>query len=385
MNDALMERVRRRLKARRERIGMSQDELARHMALKHRQTLGAIETGARRIRPEELALAARVLEVAPDYFTDRYSAAGEASFSFRTAASEASFSFPAAAVDEEELTTFEEQAGRWIATYRELGGEVGQTESLLTAALSLSERSSYEAARAAAGDVRRRLGLGRFPARDLQAAVEREWGILVLHVDPPAGISGAASRLDGLQVILVNRGEPLGRRNYDLAHELFHLLTWDRMPPERLDPQPPGGGEKESAKRVEKLAENFAAALLMPEETVRELWDARENKVPVARWIALVADDFGVSGPALKWRLYNLKLLKKGELPDDAEIRETHTGEERYRPTPMPFSQAFVHRVHAAVEAGTLSLRKASRLLGVDTSSFARLCESYDRPLSYEV
>ncbi len=374
MNDALMERVRRRLKARRERIGMSQDELARHMALKHRQTLGAIETGARRIRPEELALAARVLEVAPDYFTDRYSAAGEASFSFRTAA-----------VDEEELTAFEEQAGRWIATYRELGGEVGQAESLLTAALSLSEGSSYEAARAAAGDVRRRLGLGRFPARDLQAALEREWGILVLHVDPPAGISGAASRLDGLQVILVNRGEPLGRRNYDLAHELFHLLTWDRMPPERLDPEPSGGGEKGTARRVEKLAENFAAALLMPEESVRELWDARESEVAVAQWIALVADDFGVSGSALKWRLYNLKLLRKGELPDDAEIREGHTGEERYRPTPMPFSQAFVHRAHAAVEAGTLSLRKASRLLGVDTSSFARLCESYDRPLSYEV
>jgi len=385
MQDALMERVRRRLKARRERIGLSQDELARHMALKHRQTLGAIETGARRIRPEELALAARVLEVGPDYFTDRYSAAGEASFSFRTGA--ASFRTPA--VDEEELTAFEEQAGRWIATYRELGGEAGHAESLLTASLSLSEGSSYEAARAAAGDVRRRLGLGRFPARDLQAALEREWGILVLHVDPPAGISGAASRLDGLQVILVNRGEPLGRRNYDLAHELFHLLTWDRMPPERLDPQGPGGGEKGTAKRVEKrvekLAENFAAALLMPEETVRELWDARENEVPVAQWIALVADDFGVSGSALKWRLYNLKLLRKGELPDDAEIREAHAGEERYRPTPTPFSQAFVHRVHAAVEAGTLSLRKASRLLGVDTSSFARLCESYDRPLSYEV
>ena len=361
---------------------MSQDELARHMALKHRQTLGAIETGVRRIKPEELALAARALEVAPDYFTDRYSAAGEAAFSFR-----------AAAVDETELTAFEEQAGRWIATYRELGGEAGQAESLLTAALSLSERSSYEAARAAAGDVRRRLGLGRFPARDLQAALEREWGILVLHVDPPAGISGAASRLDGLQVILVNRGEPLGRRNYDLAHELFHLLTWNAMPPERLDPQPPGdgemGGERRNARRVErrveKLAENFAAALLMPEETVRELWDARETSVPVARWIALVADDFGVSGPALKWRLYNLELLTKGGLPEDAEIREAQAGEERYLPTPTQFSQAFVHRVHAAVEAGTLSLRKASHLLGVDTSTFARLCESYDRPLSYEV
>ena len=361
---------------------MSQDELARHMALKHRQTLGAIETGVRRIKPEELALAARALEVAPDYFTDRYSAAGEAAFSFR-----------AAAVDETELAAFEEQAGRWIATYRELGGEAGQAESLLTAALSLSESSSYEAARAGAGDVRRRLGLGRFPARDLQAALEREWGILVLHVDPPAGISGAASRLDGLQVILVNRGEPLGRRNYDLAHELFHLLTWNAMPPERLDPQPPGDGEmglerrnaRRVERRVEKLAENFAAALLMPEETVRELWDARETSVPVARWIALVADDFGVSGPALKWRLYNLELLTKGGLPEDAEIREAQAGEERYLPTPTQFSQAFVHRVHAAVEAGTLSLRKASHLLGVDTSTFARLCESYDRPLSYEV
>ena len=35
--------------------------------------------------------------------------------------------------------------------------------------------------------------------------------------------------------ILVNRHEPRGRRSFDLAHELFHVLTWDAMPPERIE------------------------------------------------------------------------------------------------------------------------------------------------------
>ena len=32
-----------------------------------------------------------------------------------------------------------------------------------------------------------------------------------------------------LGVILVNRREPLVRRNFDLAHELFHSLTWESI------------------------------------------------------------------------------------------------------------------------------------------------------------
>lgn len=363
------ERIARRLKARREALGLTQEELSRQMNINHRQTLAAIEGGQRRIQPEELVLAAQALGVDVDFFTDPYAAAGEAAFSFR-----------AAGGDEVVLSDFELEAGRWIAAFRELGTESGRPTSLLTPSLSVTPRSSYEDAMAAAEDVARKLGLGRIPSTELEVALEREWGILILYVDPPAGISGAASRLHGLQVILVNRNESAGRRHYDIAHELFHLLTWDAMPPARVDSVPPRG----RGRRVEQLAENFAAALLMPRSTVLEFWAGR-GTTATPEWIAATSAVLGVSASALKWRLVNLGLLTKSKAPADAEIEEALLAVERAGSTPPPYSASFVQRLHAAVESGHLSLRRASRLVSMDAAGFAELCRIYGRQLSYQV
>jgi len=370
MNDTLHTRIARRLKSRRETLGLSQEDVSRLMNFNNRQTLAAIENGRRRIRPEELVLAARALDVEPDFFTDPYVAAGEAAFSFR-----------ATDGDEGTLADFESQAGRWLATYLELGEEEGKPISFLAPSLALSPRSSYEDAVAAADDVRRGLGLGKIPTTDLEPALQREWGLLVLYVDPPAGISGAASRMRGLHAILVNRNESPGRRHFDLAHELFHLLTWDAMPPRRVDAKTFSG---RGAGRVEGLADNFAAALLMPTETIRNLWNDRDQ-IPLASWMTATAAQLGVSGPALKWRMHNLGLVSRSGLPTDAELADAARGASRYDEKPLPFNASFVHRMYTGVESGRLSLRKASRLLSLDTTGFAALCEAYGRRLSYEV
>ena len=60
-------------------------------------------------------------------------------------------------------------------------------------------------------------------------------------------------------MVLINRHEVEGRRHFDLAHELFHILTWDAMPPEHSEEARETGGN-----RVEQLANNFASAVLMP-------------------------------------------------------------------------------------------------------------------------
>jgi Zn-dependent peptidase ImmA (M78 family)/DNA-binding XRE family transcriptional regulator len=368
MNTILKARIARRLKARRESLKLSQDEMARQMGFNSRQTLTSLETGDRNIKPEELVAAARILGVGLDFFTDPYSAAGEALFSFR------------AETDDSVLVDFEARAGGWIATYQALGVEEGQSASYLVPALALSRTSSYEDAQAAAEQVREKLGLGRIPARELEVALEREWGILVLYVDAPPGISGAASRLGRAHAILINRNEAVGRRNYNLAHELFHLLTWDAMPPRRIDSETPS----QTSRRVEELANNFAAALLMPRATVLEMWNARRES-PLQAWLAITADELNVSGSALKWRLVNLGCVSPAELPSDGEVY-AETGERNERATqPQPFNVSFVHRIYSAVESGSLSLRKASRLLGLDTVSFARLCQAYGRHLSYDV
>ncbi len=59
--------------------------------------------------------------------------------------------------------------------------------------------------------------------------------------------------------VLINRREVAGRRHFDLAHELFHVLTWDTMPPDHVE-----AAVETSRNRVEQLANKFASAVLMP-------------------------------------------------------------------------------------------------------------------------
>ena len=72
-----------RIKALREERKLSQDDLARMFGFKDRQTVSAIETGARRVTAEELVLAVEKLGASLDYFTDPFPLAGEGRFSWR--------------------------------------------------------------------------------------------------------------------------------------------------------------------------------------------------------------------------------------------------------------------------------------------------------------
>ena len=107
--------------------------------------------------------------------------------------------------------------------------------------------------------------------------MERELGVLVLMVDAIEGVSGAACRLPALDAVLINRREAPGRRHFDLAHELFHILTWDTMPPEHVE-----DASEHSKNRVEQLANSFASALLMPPAVLDRFgpWDGNLVRAP---------------------------------------------------------------------------------------------------------
>jgi len=135
---------------------------------------------------------------------------------------------------------------------------------------------------------------------------------------------------------------------------------------------------------VEELADNFAAALLMPADSVCGSW-AEHAHLSLVHGIAAMANEFGVSGPALKWRLLNLGLVARSSLPDDEEIARSPAAPRRRETPPPPFNATFIRVIHRAVEAGVLSVRKAARILGTDSAGLAEICRSYGRPLSYEL
>ena len=129
--------------------------------------------------------------------------------------------------------------------------------------------------------------------------------LLGLHVTE-ADLDGVSGLLyPARRRIVVNAADPPARKRFTLAHELGHWICQCQDGPEvevfcraedvTLDP---------AARAVEREANVFAAELLMPEPAVREAW-AGDPDACAAR--------FGVSGEAMRWRLYSFGL---GDRPD---------------------------------------------------------------------
>ncbi len=232
----------------------------------------------------------------------------------------------------QQLEACERRSGRWIAAYRTLAPQVGRETPLMRRTLGLSRRSSFEDAIRAGERFVAEFGLGDVPATRLADVMERELGILVLMVDADRGISGAACRLPELDAVLIARHEVEGRCQFDLAHELFHLLTWDAMPPEHREEARETGGN-----RVEQLANNFAAAVLMPADTLAGFgnWSELGQAALVARLNA-VANELHVTASALRWRLVALGALTStiARAVPDAALRHNRRNEAENLPPP---------------------------------------------------
>ena len=352
-----------RLKAIRQARGISQDELARALGFNDRQTVSAIETGVRRVGAEELLIAMDKLAVPLDYFTDPFRLDGEGLFSWRQMG-----------VPREQLMSYEEMAGRWIGGYRVMASQVGRKSRLMRQALGLTKLSSFEEATEAGERFVGEFDLGAVPGMRLADVMEERLGILVLMVDAYEGISGAACRLPDLDTVLIARGEVRGRRNFDLAHELFHILTWDAMPPEHVEEAVDFGGN-----RVEQLANNFAAAVLMPKDSLLPLsdWTSLDMDALCAR-LNERAEKLHVTSSALRWRLATLGGLTKKRARAVPEGALRNNGQTRSkRESPALFSRGFVEVLAGAIDGGRISVRRAADLVGLPIEDLKELFEAH--------
>ena len=348
-----------RIKALREKRGLSQDQLANLFGFRDRQIVSAIETGVRRVKAEELVLAAQRLGVPLEFFTDPFRLVGEGRFSWRQTG-----------VDVEQLKEYEGYAGRWLAAFRTLAPQVGRDIPFMRRQLNLTRRSSYEEAMEAGERFITEFDLGELPANRLCEVMEQQLGILVLMVDPLEGVSGASCRLRELDAVLIARREVAGRRHFDLAHELFHLLTWDAMPPEYAEESLETGGS-----RVEQLANNFAATVLMPESSVDQGddWPRLDGDKLVSRLNA-VADRLSVTSSALRWRLVALSKLKAAQaraIPEEALRNNGHKTPQGELPD--LFSHLFIKVMGRAIEQGRVSVRRLAGLLDMPIEDLGAL------------
>ncbi|WP_374338529.1 ImmA/IrrE family metallo-endopeptidase [Leeia sp.] len=361
-----------RVKAAREAKGWTQDQLTQGLRLNDRQSVSDIENGKRTLRPEEMLALSDLLDRDIEFFIDPFAVAGEAQFNWRADPG----------VPEDSLDGFELKAGQWIGMLRWLREQRDSRASVLKRALRLSSQSSYEDAQERAESLAVELDLGVIPAETLIDKVERELDIPVLFVDTVEtadgkSISGATCHLEEMGVILINRNENEARRFFDLAHELFHALTWDAMKPEHRESN--SFEERNKGKRIEQLANSFAAALLMPRASLDKLID-QERAGDIAH-LCEVAALLRVAPVALAWRLFNLKLIG-----DD--IRQS-LSQEKQRPSvsgsPKRFSPSFVKMLHEALDNGRLSARKAAKTIGLGLGGLTELFGQYDLPAPFDL
>lgn len=167
-------------------------------------------------------------------------------------------------------------------------------------------RFSYPQAEELAKRVLRELPLGNWPGRCLLAVLEEVCGVKVFHLkfEPTGTAASAVSEAFG-PAVLLNANNVQWRRNYDLAHELFHLLTWPVF-------HPTSTGSVVSSDIEESLANCFASSLLMPIEPFRTAINARMQDGKISfESLFDIAREFDVSIDSLMWRMHFVYSLGK--------------------------------------------------------------------------
>ncbi len=160
-----------------------------------------------------------------------------------------------------------------------------------------------------ADDTVKTMGLGDYPGVVLHKVLEEVYDVKIFYLDLEDDAISACFYDDELgPAILINRNKKRWRRNFDLAHELFHLLIWPMLEKDT--------NAKDEAE--ERLANSFAAAFLMPQDKViAAIESARdsENRITFDK-IDYIARLFDVSIEAFLWRLVSVYNLEKGRVKE---------------------------------------------------------------------
>ena len=162
--------------------------------------------------------------------------------------------------------------------------------------------------------------------------------------------------------------------NYDIAHELYHLLTWEVVDP---------GTEPGPESLDEKYANLFASVLLLPGESVTDEFQRRVHSGGLSfADIVAMAREFGVSVDALLWRLGYLKLVEKASvqqvLANDGlrQIDRVERRKDQVQKPPRP-SARFVTLAFECLMNGTLSRGRFAETMGIRRGQVRTFLDEY--------
>ena len=385
-----------RLKAAREAVALTQDEVAARLDLS-RSAIAQIELGNRAVSSLELDQLAHlygrdIRELLADGFREEDALVAL----FRANA---------------DLADHAETAGA-LRHCLSLGREMTNLERLVGLDRDVSaavryglaaHRSKWEAIKQGtkvADQERRRLGIGETPVVDIIELLETQ-GVRTALVDLPADVSGLT--LIDVEVgpfVAVNEHEHLLRRTFSFAHEYAHVL---------LDRNAQGtiSRARERNDLIEVRANAFAANLLMPEAGVRQFLatlgkgsdsrlfaeapsdtgafsiEARGNAADLdvqLHDVVLLADQFGVSRSVALYRLRNLRILSERDFTVLMAQDQAGKGRDLARLLALPEVDHHAERQQFRHRFLSLAL-EAHRRDAITRSKFAELAATVLNPI----
>lgn len=260
----------------------------------------------------------------------------------------------------EELKETEAEFRRLCQQYHKLELCTGETRKAVfpQADVVNPDQFSWPQAESFARRVHNYLCLGDIPSTSLKRILEERSYVKIFHLEFTGSAISTVSEEFGPAILLNNRNASW-RRNYDLAHELFHLLTWSMF---RVK-------SKEPSENEEQLADSFASKLLMPEESLQQRIATMIDEHGGVRLEQLddLAREFGVFLDAMVYRISTLFRIKKEDteqyLVAAKQLAKFHKPRESEKPETLP--ARYCDLAQRALRDGRLSLMQFAKYMGI--------------------
>jgi Zn-dependent peptidase ImmA (M78 family)/DNA-binding XRE family transcriptional regulator len=206
------------------------------------------------------------------------------------------------------------------------------------------------------------MGLGDRPGESLHRVLEEVSGVKIFCLDlGSAGVAACAVSTEFGSAILLNSKCAPWRRNHDLAHELFHLLTWKYFKHTE--------GVCEASDQEEKFATCFAGNLLLPAEPVRlAIYKSAGDKDRLSyEQMDDIAREFDVSLESLIWRMHYLFNYKESATSGYLEAAKEYvqTVHRKYDPLPADLPERYRSLAIKAFRNGDISKGRFAKLMEI--------------------
>lgn len=224
-----------------------------------------------------------------------------------------------------------------------------------------------------AHDFRKSHSLGERPGSTLLRVLEEVCRVKVFHLPfEPSGTAACTLDEGYGAAILLNSNNIRWRRNFDLAHELFHLLTWKIF---RVGENTTCASEHE-----EKLANCFAGSLLMPPEPLRLAVASQRNGKSSLDFDDLfeIARQFDVSVQALVWQMVSNRLIEKVKAREMLEKIDgkVELWERRRDETPPTRPIRYEALAREAIEKGMIGTGMFAKYMGISRRAAMKIVET---------